>query len=203
MRLLLAIATIAFLGLGSCATPVPRAAATYVNPVLNADFPDPTVIKAPDGYYYGYATQTKREGKWVNIQLARSADLVHWQSLGDALPAKPSWASSTQDFWAPDVVRDGARYVMYYSAKPDTSDQRHGLCLGVATAGSPLGPFVDMGHPLECGSGFVNIDPMANPSRCRSWRATACPSRPEARPGRWSGPVLTGAASPCWSRDRG
>jgi arabinan endo-1,5-alpha-L-arabinosidase len=161
MRLLLAIATIAFLGLGSCATPVPRAAATYVNPVLNADFPDPTVIKAPDGYYYGYATQTKREGKWVNIQLARSADLVHWQSLGDALPAKPSWASSTQDFWAPDVVRDGARYVMYYSAKPDTSDQRHGLCLGVATAGSPLGPFVDMGHPLECGSGFVNIDPMA------------------------------------------
>jgi arabinan endo-1,5-alpha-L-arabinosidase len=49
---------------------------------------------------------------------------------------------------------------MYFSAKPDTSDERHGLCLGIATATSPLGPFVDMGHPLRCGSGFVNIDPM-------------------------------------------
>jgi arabinan endo-1,5-alpha-L-arabinosidase len=59
------------------------------------------------------------------------------------------------------VVRDGVRYLMYFSGKPDTSDERHGLCLGIATASSPLGPFVDMGHPLECGSGFVNIDPMA------------------------------------------
>jgi arabinan endo-1,5-alpha-L-arabinosidase len=50
---------------------------------------------------------------------------------------------------------------MYFSAKPDSADERHGLCLGVASARSPLGPFVDMGHPLKCGSGFVNIDPMA------------------------------------------
>lgn len=32
---------------------------------------------------------TEIGGKWVNIQLARSADLVSWQHLGDALPAKP------------------------------------------------------------------------------------------------------------------
>jgi arabinan endo-1,5-alpha-L-arabinosidase len=159
MRAFLAVAALVFLG--ACAAPLARTSATYVNPVLDADFPDPTVIKAPDGNYYGYATQTQRDGKWVNIQLARSSDLVHWQYLGDALPAKPGWASSTQDFWAPHVEQSGDRYIMYYSAKPDNSDERHGLCLGVATAGSPLGPFVDMGHPLECGEGFVNIDPMA------------------------------------------
>jgi arabinan endo-1,5-alpha-L-arabinosidase len=50
---------------------------------------------------------------------------------------------------------------MYYSAKPDGSDERHGLCLGVATASSPAGPFTDIGHPLKCGEGFVNIDPKA------------------------------------------
>jgi arabinan endo-1,5-alpha-L-arabinosidase len=160
MRQFLALSIASFLALGGCATPVPRAGATYVNPVIDADFPDPTVIKGPDAYY-GYATQTQRDGKWVNIQLARSTDLVHWQYLGDALPAKPAWAATTQDFWAPHVIRDGARYIMYFSGKPDTSDERHGLCLGVATANSPLGPFVDMGHPLQCGSGFVNIDPMA------------------------------------------
>jgi len=160
VRPLLAFA-VAVLALGSCATPVARIAATYSNPVLDADFPDPTVIRAPDGSYYGYATQTERDGQWINIQIARSSDLVHWQRLGDALPVKPRWASTTQDFWAPHVARDGTRYIMYFSAKPDSSDERHGLCLAVAVAAAPAGPFTDIGHPLRCGEGFVNIDPMA------------------------------------------
>ena len=143
----------------STARPVPRA--QYVNPVLDADFPDPSVMRAPDGFYYAYGTQTQRGARWINIQVARTPDLVHWQYLGDALPLKPNWASATQDFWAPDVIRNGSRYVMYFSGKPNTSDERHGLCLGVATAASPAGPFVDMGHPLQCGEGFVNIDPKA------------------------------------------
>src|SRR3982750_3328494 len=50
---------------------------------------------------------------------------------------------------------------MYFSAKPNGSDERHGLCLAIATASAPAGPFVDMGHPLQCGEGFINIDPMA------------------------------------------
>jgi arabinan endo-1,5-alpha-L-arabinosidase len=163
MRALIAFAATALIALGGCAAPLARSplAATYANPVLDADFPDPTVIRAPDGFYYGYATQTERDGKWVNIQVARSVDLVHWDFLGDALPAKPGWASTTQDFWAPDVVRDGAHYIMYYSAKPDASTERHSLCLAIATASSPAGPFVDIGHPLQCGETFVNIDPMA------------------------------------------
>ena len=151
----------ALFALGSCPAAAQPSRATYTNPVLDADFPDPTVIRAPDGYYYGYATQTQRGGKWVNIQLARSTDLVHWRYYGDALPAKPGWAAKTQDFWAPHVQRDGRRYILYFSAKPDTSDERHGMCLGVATAHSPLGPFVDIGRPLLCGTAFVNIDPMA------------------------------------------
>src|SRR5213075_3275876 len=87
----------------------------YVNPVLDEDFPDPSVILAPDGFYYAYATQTLRDGQWTNIQVARSSDLIHWQQLGDALPEKPSWAMQTQDFWAPFVVRKGDHYLMYYS----------------------------------------------------------------------------------------
>src|SRR4051794_7670188 len=146
-----------------CGVPSARPAAHegYVNPVIDADFPDPSIMRAPDSYYYAYATQTERGGKWINIQVARSSDLVHWQYLGDALRSKPGWASGTQDFWAPDVIRDGSRYFMYFSAKPNTSDERHGLCLAVATAASPAGPFIDIGHPLKCGESFVNIDPKA------------------------------------------
>ena len=137
--------------------------ATYTNPVLDADFPDPAVIRAADGFYYAYATQTERDGRWVNLQVARSADLVTWDHLGDALPVKPQWASRTQDFWAPDVKEAGGRYYLYYSAKPDAAltDTSRGLCLAVATAERPEGPFTDIGRPFQCGNGFVNIDPMA------------------------------------------
>src|SRR5687768_2232256 len=94
-RLTLNLVAVAALALSSCATPLSHSPVTgnYTNPVLDADFPDPVVVKAPDGFYYAYATQTEIAGKWVNIQLARSRDLVNWDHLGDALPAKPVWAS--------------------------------------------------------------------------------------------------------------
>ena len=134
----------------------------YVNPVIDADFPDPAVILAPDGHYYAYATQTLSGDQWINIQVARSADLVHWDHLGDALPQKPSWAQTTQDFWAPSVIYDGSTYFMYYSATPEechSHERGHGLA--IATSSSPAGPFVDSGQPLLLGAGFEYIDPMA------------------------------------------
>ena len=134
----------------------------YVNPILDEDFPDPAVVLAPDGYYYAYATQTLRDGHWINIHLARSRDLVRWEHLGDALPKKPSWAQTTQDFWAPSVIFDGSTYYMYYSATPDACHRHErGHALAIATSKSPAGPFVDMGMPLLLGVGFEYIDPMA------------------------------------------
>jgi arabinan endo-1,5-alpha-L-arabinosidase len=135
---------------------------TFANPVLDEDFPDPAVILAPDDYYYAYATQTLREGKWINIQVARSADLVQWERLGDALPDKPDWALETQDFWAPSVIFDGSSYYKYYSATPDVCHlHERGHALALATSDSPAGPFIDMGMPLLLGAGFEYIDPMA------------------------------------------
>jgi len=133
---------------------------TYVNPVLDRDFPDPAVLRAPDGWFYAYATQGTTGGRFLNIQVARSRDLVQWEHLGDALPAKPRWAPSKQKFWAPHVIRDpeSGRYFMYYSTEPDDST---GKCLAVATANAPAGPFVDSGEPLHCGKGIEEIDPMA------------------------------------------
>jgi arabinan endo-1,5-alpha-L-arabinosidase len=139
--------------------------ATYTNPVLDTDFPDPTLIRARDGYY-AYATQNKREGKVLNLQVARSPDLVQWTQLDDALPVKPTWADTTQQFWAPHVSEAGGTYYLYFSAKPNTAPPsqagvgERGLCLAVATATSPAGPFKPAAEPLQCGPSFVNIDPM-------------------------------------------
>ena len=147
---------------GCASTPMPKQLALS-NPVIDANFPDPAALKAPDGYYYVYATQGEVDGKMQNIQVARSRDLMKWERLGDALPVKPKWASKTQDFWAPHVSLHDGRYYLYYSAKPDIAltDGKSGLCLAVASATSAEGPFTDIGKPLQCGDGFINIDPMA------------------------------------------
>lgn len=131
------------------------------NPVLDKDFPDPTVIKAADGRYYAYATQAVVNGKMMNIQVASSNNLINWKMEGDALPQKPGWAHATQDFWAPHVLYDSAlkQYVMFFSAESD--DTATDKCMGVAFSKSPAGPFIDKGTPLVSGKGFVNIDPMA------------------------------------------
>src|SRR5437868_2443895 len=140
--LALLAAAVLFAGLASEQTSIGinKKLPLYQNPVYDADFPDPTVIRASDGKFYAYATQTTVGGVWYNIQVARSTDLLHWQYLGDALPVKPAWANQTQNFWAPHVTEAGGTYYMYYSADPNA---RTGLCLAVATASSPAGPFTD------------------------------------------------------------
>jgi arabinan endo-1,5-alpha-L-arabinosidase len=168
LRLLLCCAVLALLLQSSGTTTAQRRrggglksqtrAAQYINPVFDTDFPDPTVVRAADGWFYAYATQTIINGQTLNIQVARSRDLINWQHLGDALPVKPVWANQTQKFWAPHVSRFGDTYYMYFSADPNTLT---GLCLAVATSKHPGGPFTDSGQPLKCGASFVNIDPMA------------------------------------------
>lgn len=150
--------------LGSCVSTLPADQNTSQSePAIDANFPDPAALRASDGYYYAYATQGEVSGRMQNIQVARSRDLATWQPVGDALPAKPKWASQTQDFWAPHVSYHDGTYFLYYSAKPDIAlvDKKSGLCLAVATAVRPEGPFTDIGKPLICGDGFINIDPMA------------------------------------------
>ena len=132
----------------------------YQNPVLDTDFPDPSIMLAPDGYYYAYATQTKYKGQIINIQAARSLDLATWEYLGEVLPHKPAWAANSQRYWAPDVSqRADGRYIMYFSAQPN--DPQAGMGMGVALAEHPAGPFVAQAAPLLAGGvGFQDIDPM-------------------------------------------
>jgi arabinan endo-1,5-alpha-L-arabinosidase len=134
----------------------PQPVRSHSGAALDADFPDPTVIRAPDGAYYGYATQVVGSSATVNVQVARSEDLRAWTHVGDALPDKPSWAKTTQSFWAPHVIERDGTFYLYYSAVPDDGGQDE-TCLAVATSRSPEGPFQDAGQPLLCG---YEIDPM-------------------------------------------
>ena len=81
----------------------------YSNPVIDSDNPDPTVIKAEDGYFYLYATGGNT---WIH----KSKDLVHWTYVGGAYEddKKPSWEPEA-GIWAPDINYINGKYVMYYS----------------------------------------------------------------------------------------
>ena len=122
----------------------PATAETYTNPVYPRDFPDPHVIRVDDTYY-AYSTNTGTS----NVPVIRSADLVSWERVGDAMPALPAWARlGFGDTWAPGVMEVGDTFLLYYVSRHDESGRQ---CIGVATATSPEGPF---GHeseePLVC-----------------------------------------------------
>jgi arabinan endo-1,5-alpha-L-arabinosidase len=117
------------------------------------------VLRASDGVYYAYATQTTGS----RIQAAKSTNLVTWSMLGEALPALPAWATQSQNFWAPDVHERSGQFVMYYAAQIDAAQRINstdGFCIGMATATTGSGPFTDVGAPVVCGPGFSTIDPM-------------------------------------------
>jgi beta-xylosidase len=152
----------------------------FVNPVIEADFPDPHVILVDDSYY-AYATTNGT----VNIQLARSNDLVHWEMLPDALPDLPDWSGTTPErlTWAPDVAQVGVGFVLYYTAPalnaPAFQDEPP-QCIGRAVSDTPDGPFVDTSTaPLACQPelGFT-IDPHyfrdADGTAYLLWRGGCC-----------------------------
>lgn len=124
------------------ATGSARTAATFSNPVLDANFPDPFILRS-GATYHAYATN----GSGGNVPHAVSKDLVNWTAAGDALPKLPAWVKPGLT-WAPEVARLGNKYLMYYTARDIKSDRQ---CIGVAVGVQAAGPFSPAGGgPIVC-----------------------------------------------------
>lgn len=115
------------------------------NPVIQINFPDPFVLTKVDETYYAYSTNSNSR----NVPVATSTDLVTWKLGRDALPALPRWVNiSRPDVWAPEVIRIGDEYLMYYTARHRESGRQ---CIGLAVSESPAGPFRDgQDSPFIC-----------------------------------------------------
>ncbi|EMR01131.1 family 43 glycosylhydrolase [Cesiribacter andamanensis] len=113
---------------------------TYQNPVLPGDFADPSVVRVGDDYW---ATATSSE--WAPLfPLLHSTNLVDWEIRGHVFPDRlPDWAEA--HFWAPEIEYEEGTYYIYYTAKKKGGN----LCVGVASATNPAGPYTDLG-PLVC-----------------------------------------------------
>src|ERR1700733_9302101 len=90
----------------------------YTNPLVNNDFPDPSVIEIEGEGYFAYATHDVFSPTINNILVRHSWDLIHWTEAEGALASSPVWANTCQRFWCPQVVKVDERFRLYYAAEP-------------------------------------------------------------------------------------
>ncbi len=107
--------------------------------VLPGDHPDPSAVKIGNSFW---ATATT--SNWFPaFPLLRSDDMVNWKPQGYVFTKKPDWADYY--FWAPEITYENGKVWIYYSAHKKNGN----LCVGVASADKPEGPYTDLG-PLIC-----------------------------------------------------
>lgn len=145
---------------GSNKQPIPKvddSQLAYHNPVIRVAAPDPTAMRATDGYYYLYATEDIH-----NIPIFRSKDMVEWEEIGtaftdetrpDFLPGN-KYVKDHAHLWAPEIRQLKDKYVLFYSL---AEWGNHWVStVGYAVADSPKGPFTPKGKVFD--SSEVNVE---------------------------------------------
>jgi arabinan endo-1,5-alpha-L-arabinosidase len=120
---------------------------------------DPSILQFNSKYYI-YSTDVmygalKRSG----IMFRSSSDLVHWDFKGwifDGVPAEAKQYVSTtsggrvpENVWAPCITKVNNELRLYYSV---SLPGQKISCIGMATAGSPEGPWTDRGIVISTNS---------------------------------------------------
>ena len=136
---------------------------TFTNPVIAADWPDPTVIKGDDGFYYSVATPL--------TTVRRSRNLIDWETTGiDPLSpaARARLTELTKNVWAPSFARLGGKWLIYVSLYIDSDvDNR----VVVLSADKVTGPYEYAGEVINGKAlGILNaIDPYVFKDEGKVW----------------------------------
>lgn len=122
---------------------------------------DPSTIIKDGSRYYVFAT-----GQGISVKT--STNLTHWQAAPQVFDTAPSWTSTEVpanegQFWAPDIIKYGNEYRLYYSVSSfGSQDSAIGLATNVTLdSASPSYQWVDRGLVIdsEIGSSYNAIDP--------------------------------------------
>lgn len=108
-------------------------------PILDGFTADPAIRVFGDTYYV-YPTSDKPNWNTTDFSVWSSKNLVDWKKEGMILDVTKDLKWADLQAWAPDCVERNGTYYFYFCARGK---------IGVATAKSPTGPFVDaIGEPL-------------------------------------------------------
>lgn len=122
--------------------------------VMPGDYPDPSIVKIGDTYWASATTSN-----WFPAYpLLKSKDLVNWQQQGYVFDKMPEWADYY--FWAPEISYENGKVYIYYSAHKKNGN----LCVGVASADRPEGPYKDHGALVCQEAGSIDAFPMRDES---------------------------------------
>lgn len=75
------------------------------NPILNGDYPDPTIVRVGKDYYMTHSSFNYQPG----LAVLHSRDLVHWEAVSCALNR---YLGSV---WAPDISYYDGKYWIYFT----------------------------------------------------------------------------------------
>lgn len=127
----------------ACNSPKPQtinSVATYRNPVIAGDFPDPTVIRVGDTYYAATSSS-----EWaLPYRLFQSKDLINWDYIGPVFKEVPEGLMGS--FWAPELYYHNETFYVYYTARKKSNKQSY---IGVATSKDLTKGFTDHGFIIE------------------------------------------------------
>ena len=107
----------------------------YQNPVIDADYSDPDVVRVGDDYYMTASSFCDIPG----LPILHSKDLVNWTLIGHAIAEMPEYAQSAPDpshgnaVWAPAIRYHNGEFYIYYG-DPD-------LGIFMTKAKNPAGPW--------------------------------------------------------------
>ena len=87
---------------------------TYTNPILQADYSDPDVIRVGDDFYMTVSSFNSSPG----LPILHSKDLVNWQFVNYALPVLPEKIYDTPQYskgvWAPCMRYHNNEFYIYW-----------------------------------------------------------------------------------------
>lgn len=136
-------------------------------PALTGDLRahDPALIRAGDDWYV-FSTGDERVAGGA-VQIRHSRDGQHWTFAGTVFDRIPAWLSTevpgVTNLWAPEIVKRGSTYYLYYSASTFGSN-RSAIALATNTTLNPADPayrWVDRGlvHRSVPTDDYNAIDP--------------------------------------------
>ena len=87
----------------------------YINPIIDADYSDPDVVRVGDDYYMTTSSFSDIPG----LPVLHSKDLVNWTIIGHAIAEMPDYAkfqtpNHGNAVWAPSIRYHNGEFYIYY-----------------------------------------------------------------------------------------
>ncbi len=132
---------------------------TYLNPVLNGDYPDPSILRVGEDYYLACSSFVY----YPSLTLYHSKDMVNWEWFSNPIQG------FDEDVWAPDLIQHEGRFYLYFYTGSGNNWVSYADCIEGPWC-APINlhiPCIDPGHCVDedgnrylylSGGNFVQLD---------------------------------------------